>query len=80
MEEALFCDHCGEPIDDEEGVKMYENEIFDQDRNYSISEQTCLKCRKEIRDERDELAEDYSMLHPDETAEEFAEHEDHASP
>jgi len=74
--EVLFCDHCGKRLVDEE-ARMEEDEIFEEDKNYGITEQTCLECREEVREAIEEFEGDYSPMHPNETRQEFEEHEDH---
>jgi hypothetical protein len=71
------CDCCGDVIDDAERILMERDEIFDKDSRYDITELTCPECRKEIRKAREELEGDYSPLHPNETVQEFEDHEDY---
>ena len=63
----------------DEFAKMQKDEISETDKEWGVSEKTCMECRKETRDAKEEFSGDNSPLHPDETAQEFEDHEDHES-
>lgn len=74
---VFSCNHCREVIDDTERVSMEEDKISNEDMLCDITELTCPDCRKEIRKAGKELKGDFSPLHPNETVQEFEDHEDH---
>ena len=73
----IFCSNCNKAIDIEEFAKMREDEITDRDKFWEIDKNTCMECRELIRSAEAEFSGDNSPMHPDETAAEFDEHEDH---
>lgn len=74
--EPEICDNCEKEIELLEATEMEEDEISEMDRDHGITEQTCMGCRKETRNDLEEFRGDHSPLHPEETATDFAEHED----
>ena len=74
----MLCDIDGShKIDPEEMEKMEDNEISAMDEKYGITKKTCMECRGEIRRNISEFEGDHPPMHPEETVEEFLEHEDH---
>ncbi|HOW60315.1 MAG TPA: hypothetical protein P5548_02810 [Candidatus Moranbacteria bacterium] len=73
----FYCDYCNKLIEIDDLIKMEKDEISESDKEWQVSEKTCMECREEIRNAREEFSSDNSPLHPDETVEEFEDHEDH---
>lgn len=70
----MICCVCGDVIEDEDDS---DDEFPDADDEVlGISEKTCSQCKKEMREGVGDFLGDFNEFHPDETDEEFWDHEE----
>jgi hypothetical protein len=74
MDEKI-CSICGDVFSEEDDRDFIDSSDTDDDL-LGIPREACPECKKEIRTGSTELLGDFSDLHPDETDEEFWEHEE----
>jgi hypothetical protein len=71
----MICPNCDEEFEREAWEEDMSSESAVNDERRGIQKEWCPRCKKVERINLSEMGEDYSPLHPDETPEEFHDHE-----